>query len=326
MRARILLLAAGAYALQHRFKGFDTNYVKVGSASSAHPPVVLVHGFGSSSGQWRATLKDLAAAGRTAYAIDLLGFGQSPKPRLRSDTYSIDLWAEQLQEFVDEIVVAQDGAESAVVVGNSIGSLTCVCAAAKNPPALAGVGLFNCAIGMNSKAPPLDGDPLLYVVFFNLIGRPLFALIDLLLRSPLVSLLFDKVRTAETVRSVLEGGVYQNVARVDDELVRMITQPAEDAGALETFVEILTGDPGERPESLVPQIESSIPIACWWGPEDQVTPLIGVVGQYFQQLPSKRPAAEFALLPGTGHCPFDDQPELASPALIAWLDREWPAE
>ena len=112
--ARILLLAAtGAHSLQHTFKGFSTNYVKA-SGTSAAPPVVLVHGFGGSSGQWRATLADLAAAGRTAYALDLLGFGESPKLRLATeDAYSIELWAEQLQQFVDEVVVAQDGADKA---------------------------------------------------------------------------------------------------------------------------------------------------------------------------------------------------------------------
>ena len=60
-----------------------------------------------------------------------------------------------------------------------------------------------------------------YVFFFNAIGKPLFLLIDTMLRSSLSAALFDRVRTAETVRSVLEGGIYQNAARVDDELVRI---------------------------------------------------------------------------------------------------------
>ena len=113
LAARLLLLVAGVRSLQHTFKGFGTNYVKV-SGTSAAPPVVLVHGFGGSSGQWRATLTDLAAAGRTVYAVDLLGFGDSPKPRLAAaDAYSIELWADQLQHFVDEVVVAEDGADKA---------------------------------------------------------------------------------------------------------------------------------------------------------------------------------------------------------------------
>ena len=120
LAARLLLLVAGVRSLQHTFKGFGTNYVKLSGLgtpqTSAAPPVVLVHGFGGSSGQWRATLTDLAAAGRTVYAVDLLGFGDSPKPRLAAaDAYSIELWADQLQHFVDEVVVAEDGADKATL-------------------------------------------------------------------------------------------------------------------------------------------------------------------------------------------------------------------
>ena len=125
LAARLLLLVAGVRSLQHTFKGFGTNYVKV-SGTSAAPPVVLVHGFGGSSGQWRATLTDLAAAGRTVYAVDLLGFGDSPKPRLAAtDAYSIELWADQLQHFVDEVVVAEDGADKATLGRLNVGRLPC---------------------------------------------------------------------------------------------------------------------------------------------------------------------------------------------------------
>ena len=105
-------------ALKFDFCGYGTNYVKCEGTSPASVPVVLVHGFGGSSGQWRATLKDVALAGRTVYAIDLLGFGDSPKPALDGTglEYSIELWAQQLQQFVKEVVVAQDGADQAVVV------------------------------------------------------------------------------------------------------------------------------------------------------------------------------------------------------------------
>jgi hypothetical protein len=43
------------------------------------PPVVLVHGFGSSCGHWRHTLPGLTASARV-WAFDLLGFGNSDKP------------------------------------------------------------------------------------------------------------------------------------------------------------------------------------------------------------------------------------------------------
>jgi hypothetical protein len=81
-----LIGGADAAALSVDFCGYTTHYVKRTPSPSSSPPnpvpVVLVHGFGGSSGQWRASLDDLAASGRTVYAIDLLGFGASEKPQL----------------------------------------------------------------------------------------------------------------------------------------------------------------------------------------------------------------------------------------------------
>ncbi|HWZ60291.1 MAG TPA: alpha/beta hydrolase [Gemmatimonadaceae bacterium] len=42
--------------------------------------VVCVHGFGTCSFLWRAIAPEIAAAGNTAVAIDLLGYGQSDRP------------------------------------------------------------------------------------------------------------------------------------------------------------------------------------------------------------------------------------------------------
>jgi pimeloyl-ACP methyl ester carboxylesterase len=41
---------------------------------------VLIHGFGTSSFLWRAVAPALATEGHTAYAIDLLGYGESDRP------------------------------------------------------------------------------------------------------------------------------------------------------------------------------------------------------------------------------------------------------
>src|SRR3954470_7639326 len=43
------------------------------------PPVVLVHGLGAYSFSWRDTVAALKGS-YTTYAVDLLGFGQSPAP------------------------------------------------------------------------------------------------------------------------------------------------------------------------------------------------------------------------------------------------------
>ena len=42
--------------------------------------IVLIHGFGTSSFLWRSVAPALATEGHTAYAIDLLGYGESDRP------------------------------------------------------------------------------------------------------------------------------------------------------------------------------------------------------------------------------------------------------
>src|SRR5688572_12727238 len=44
------------------------------------PGIVLLHGFGTSSFVWRAIAPRLALAKHTAFAIDMLGYGESDRP------------------------------------------------------------------------------------------------------------------------------------------------------------------------------------------------------------------------------------------------------
>src|SRR3954453_8361531 len=43
-------------------------------------PVVLVHGFGTCAFLWRDIGPEIALANRTAYAVDLFGYGESDRP------------------------------------------------------------------------------------------------------------------------------------------------------------------------------------------------------------------------------------------------------
>lgn len=45
------------------------------------PPILLIHGFGASVGHFRKNFPALVGAGYRVYAIDLLGFGASDKPK-----------------------------------------------------------------------------------------------------------------------------------------------------------------------------------------------------------------------------------------------------
>jgi pimeloyl-ACP methyl ester carboxylesterase len=64
---------------------------------SVKPTVVLLHGFPSSSYDWRAVLEQAEMTDRSVLAFDFLGFGLSDKPRLAN---SLRLQADLVQELV----------------------------------------------------------------------------------------------------------------------------------------------------------------------------------------------------------------------------------
>ena len=111
------------------------------------PPLLLIHGFGSSADTWRAQMPALADAGHQVFAIDLLGLGYSEKPP--GEEYSIRLWADMVLDFIDDVL----GGKPTVLFGNSIGGITSLKAAATEgrKQLVRAIVLMNTAAGMNTK-------------------------------------------------------------------------------------------------------------------------------------------------------------------------------
>ncbi|CAN6475347.1 unnamed protein product [Victoria cruziana] len=284
-----------------RWRGHAINFSQSGIGEG--PPLLLVHGFGASIGHWRRNIKVLAEI-YTVFAIDLLGFGASDKPA--GFAYEMEVWAQLILDFLEEVVQ-----RPTVLIGNSVGSLACLIAAASESRKglVRGVVLLNCAGGMNNKAIVDDWRIKLLL--------PFLLLFDFLLRQQrIASVLFERVKRRENLKSILLS-IYGNKDSVDDELVEIIKGPAEDEGALDAFVSIVTGPPGPNPTSLMQTI--SLPVLVMWGDRDPFTPLDGPVGRYFASLPSELPNVNLFVLEGVGHCPHDDRPDLVHEKLLPWL-------
>ncbi|XP_023523833.1 pheophytinase, chloroplastic isoform X2 [Cucurbita pepo subsp. pepo] len=239
----------------------------------------------------------------TVYAIDLLGFGASDKPA--GFAYTMETWADLILDFVKDIIK-----RPTVLVGNSVGSLACVIAASDSSRNLVrGLVLLNCAGGMNNKAIVDDWRIKLLL--------PLLWLVDFLLNQRrIASALFERVKKRDSLRNILSS-VYGNKENVDEDLIDIILEPANDEGALDAFVSIVTGPPGPSPVQLMPKI--SVPVLILWGDEDPFTPLDGPVGKYFSKLSMEAPNVSLCVLKGVGHCPHDDRPELVHEKLLPWL-------
>lgn len=89
-------------------------------------PVVLLHGFPTSSFLWRVVGPELAFEARTAFAVDLLGYGESDRP-LDAD-YGIAAQAEYLDRALTALRVAR-----ATIVGVDFGAGVALRLAATRP-------------------------------------------------------------------------------------------------------------------------------------------------------------------------------------------------
>lgn len=103
----------------------QVNYIEQGPAAGA--PVILVHGLAASHHDWDSLLPELAQAGFHAYALDLLGHGESPKPMLRA--YKTKWVYRHFEHWIDSLQLT----EPPIIIGHSLGGYLSLRYAIRNP-------------------------------------------------------------------------------------------------------------------------------------------------------------------------------------------------
>ena len=99
-------------------------------------PVVLLHGFGTSSFIWRNIAPEIALANRTAFAMDLFGYGESDRP------FDADFGIASQAELVDRALTALR-LPKATVVGLDLGGAVALRLAATRPERVERLFLVN---------------------------------------------------------------------------------------------------------------------------------------------------------------------------------------
>ncbi|TVU31903.1 hypothetical protein EJB05_23608, partial [Eragrostis curvula] len=103
-------------------------------AAAAEEDVLFIHGFISSSGFWTETVlpnvSREARARRRLFAVDLLGFGRSPKPA--DSLYTL----REHVEMIERSVIDRHGVRSFHIVAHSLGSILALALAVKYPAAV----------------------------------------------------------------------------------------------------------------------------------------------------------------------------------------------
>lgn len=98
--------------------------------------VLLVHGFGTCSFLWRSIAPEFALANRTAFAVDLFGYGESDRP------FDADFGIAAQAEYLDRALTALRVAR-ATVVGVDLGAAVALRLAASRPERVERMVLVN---------------------------------------------------------------------------------------------------------------------------------------------------------------------------------------
>jgi len=269
--------------------------------------VVLVHGFGACKEHWRYNQPVLAQRS-SCFAIDLVGFGASAKPRscLEDETvakgdfrYGLEAWADQVSAFCREVV-----GKPVTLVGNSIGGVVVLRAAQM----LRNDEIAPCrrVILLDAAQRAMDDKRLHEMPLPVQVARPLLR--ALVSQRWLTERLFHWFARPTLIRRVLLMA-YPSGANVDDELVELLHRATRDQGAPESF----RGFVNLFNDYLAPDLLAGldVPVHMIWGESDPWEPV--TVSRDWQRFPCVR---SFQTLGGLGHCPHDEAPERVNPLLL----------
>lgn len=266
------------------------------------PPAVLVHGLGGSHLNWVA-LGPLLTQHYRVLAPDLAGHGGTPlgerSARVRANVALLDRF---LAEVADQ---------PALLVGNSMGGLIALLAAADHPERVAGLVLVAPAVPIPARA---RIDPLVAATF------ALYALPRLATR----------VLARRRARLSPEQQVAESLAvccvdpsRVPAEAVELavaaLRNRENDAelevaflAAARSLLAVLA-----RPGSFAQRVQSvAAPALVVAGAGDRLIPLAAA-----QRLTALRPDWELEVLEGVGHVPQLEDPERLAATIIDWARR-----
>jgi pimeloyl-ACP methyl ester carboxylesterase len=122
------------------------NYVCQGEG----PPIILVHGIAASLSDWEFLAPELISAGYCAYALDLLGHGESSKPDHDEHYHYVSLY-QHLSDWIQGLQLKAPP----VLVGHSLGGFLCLNYALERPKDLQGLVLINPFYSRQQLSPAL---------------------------------------------------------------------------------------------------------------------------------------------------------------------------
>jgi pimeloyl-ACP methyl ester carboxylesterase len=144
------------------------------SSPAKDRPLILLHGLLLSQEMHRPLAEDLAARGNRVITVDLLGHGESDRPR--------DMWRYSMAFYGEQVVALMDHLEidQAVVMGTSLGANAALEVAASKPDRLRGLVVEMPVLDNGLLSSALTFTPLLVALTF---GEPVMKLLSRVTRA-----------------------------------------------------------------------------------------------------------------------------------------------
>jgi pimeloyl-ACP methyl ester carboxylesterase len=266
--------------------GVKTHYVVGGQGE----PVIFVHGGGPGAGGaagWALNTIPALADTFRCYAIDLIGYGHTDKPRI---AYSFQTQVEHLAGFIDAL-----GLDQVRLVGNSQGSYVAIKYALDHPArakaaALISTGTLAGAMGLRDRGnasplPRFDGSK-----------ESLRAFLEVIVNDP--AQLTDELLESRYAAASLPG--HLEMHRSLDEYRKIVR---EDLDQQQVYMV----------RERLPKLQ--MPWCMIWGADDRSAPLESL-GRGMQEL---CPNVPFHVVEGSGHQVQNDKPKECNRILREFL-------
>ncbi len=294
----------------------SSNFIKAGNlnihylTAGVGKPVVLLHGWPTSSYLWRKVVEPLADT-RTVIVPDLAGFGQSDKPL--DAVYTHNFHAEIFDDFLDRL-----GIEKTSLIVHDIGAPIGLLWAVRNQDRLERLVILNtlfypdgsCRLFYTHKISLLKR---FWSIIFYPKGSLLLKFILLTIHTPgLRNLAFSSFGISQ----IMKMGV-ENKEMISREVVAAYQSPFDSATGRQllnkTFLELQL----DELEEIVQKLHTlKVPVYIVYGEKDSILP--GLAAE-MHRLQHDLPDARLAAIPECGHYLQEDKPQELSSLLVRFL-------
>jgi len=263
------------------------------------PVILLIHGIGDNSTTWETVQAKLAQR-FTVIAVDLLGHGQSDKPRA---DYSVAAYANGMRDLLSVLDI-----ERVTVVGHSLGGGVAMQFAYQFPQLVERLVL----VGAGGVTKDVN-------VVLRLASLPMGAEALALLRLPLVLpalQIFGRV-AGTVLGSTGLGHDLPDVLRVLADLPEPMASSA--------FTRTLRAVVDWRGQMVTMldrcYLTQSVPVQIIWGTDDVVVPV-----SHARMAHAAMPGSRLEIFERSGHFPFHDDPDRFIEVVERFIDTTEPAE